>query len=317
MKTGKVSENIIFRSIIKNKDKGAADNLSCALFTGYVCDSNDARTGSHALIRAINRSYESGYKPVSAAVTITIPENIREKRVREIMEGIYSTARENEITVNTGHSEVIPGIRDVAVSVVVTGQPFFDGSMSKEDANMSKRAFPGQAVVMTKWIGIYGSVWIAINRGNDVRSRYPDFLVKDAEDLERFLSVRKEAAIAYSHGDRCMYACSDGGIYAALWKLADRSDSGINAELKAIPVKQETVELCEFYDINPYRLRSDGALLIATDDPDGLMSRLAEEDIPSSVIGYMTDGRDRIVTNGDEKRFLEEPAQDELCKILW
>jgi hydrogenase maturation factor len=37
--------------------------------------------------------------------------------------------------------------------------------------------------------------------------------------------------------------------------------------------------------------------------------------IPASVIGRITDGNDRVIVNGDEKRYLEPPKSDELYKV--
>lgn len=72
-----------------------------------------------------------------------------------------------------------------------------------------------------------------------------------------------------------MHDLSQGGIFTALWEMAERAGVGLEVDLKRIPVKQETIELCEYFDINPYNLYSAGALLIGTDRPanDGRCAR--------------------------------------------
>ncbi|HPU63013.1 MAG TPA: hydrogenase maturation factor, partial [Mobilitalea sp.] len=76
------------------------------------------------------------------------------------------------------------------------------------------------------------------------------------------------------------------------------------------------VEICEFFDINPYMLISGGCLLIVTDRGNLLTDRLIAEGIPATVIGRITEGNDRILLNGEERRFLEPPKADELYKVI-
>ena len=178
-------------------------------------------------------------------------------------------------------------------------------------------AVPGDAIVITKWIGLYGSVMIAKNCYEELRSRYPAFIMDDAIRFERYLSVDAEAKIAYELGERCMYACGEGGLYAGLWNMTYTSGVGMSGYYKDIPIRQETVELCEFYDINPYKLRSEGSLIVVTSSPDELMKNYSDAGIPSSIIGYITEHKERILIYGDEKKHIQKPARDELCKVLW
>ena len=86
-------------------------------------------------------------------------------------------------------------------------------------------------------------------------------------------------------------------------------------DLKKIPVKQETIEICEYYDINPYYLYSAGAMLAGTDNGEALVAELAAAGIPAVVIGRVTDGKDRIIRNGEDVRFLDRPKQDEWYRV--
>lgn len=65
-------------------------------------------------------------------------------------------------------------------------------------------------------------------------------------------------------GADALYVLGTGGVLAGLWKMAEAGETGIQADLRKIPVRQETIEICERFDLNPYRLFSEGALLIGT-----------------------------------------------------
>ena len=79
---------------------------------------------------------------------------------------------------------------------------------------------------------------------------------------------------------------------------------------------QETIEVCEHYRLNPYQLTSVGSLLMVTDDGEALTDALRSHQIQAVVIGKMTDNNDKILHNGDEIRYLDRPAPDEILKIF-
>ena len=126
-----------------------------------------------------------------------------------------------------------------------------------------------------------------------------------------------QAAGAYPPAFRvqAMTDVSEGGIFAALWKLAEASGVGLEVDLKKLPIRQETVEICNFLDLNPYGLASSGSLLIAAKDGAGLAGLLERNGIPACVVGRTTEGNDRILRNGEEKRFLEPGKPDERYRI--
>jgi hydrogenase maturation factor len=80
-------------------------------------------------------------------------------------------------------------------------------------------------------------------------------------------------------------------------------------------IKQETVEVCEFCHLNPYQLTSAGSVLIFTDRGEELVSKYEQLGVQASVLGKTTTDTARVILGGDEKRFLDRPATDELLKI--
>ena len=53
-----------------------------------------------------------------------------------------------------------------------------------------------------------------------------------------------------------MQQIGSGGILAALWDLTEASGTGMKVDMAEFSIRQETVELCEFYRLNPYLLTS-------------------------------------------------------------
>ena len=55
---------------------------------------------------------------------------------------------------------------------------------------------------------------------------------------------------------------------------------------------------------------------MTTERGHDLVRVLEKEGIAASVIGKTTDNNDRVVVNGEERRFLEMPKPDELYKVF-
>jgi hydrogenase maturation factor len=98
--------------------------------------------------------------------------------------------------------------------------------------------------------------------------------------------------------------------------MAERGGCGLEADLKAIPIRQETIEVCEFLGVNPYLLTSAGSALIACDDAEALLQKLSERGINAAVIGHLKEGHEKVLRNDDEMRFLDMPQADELVRIM-
>ena len=121
-----------------------------------------------------------------------------------------------------------------------------------------------------------------------------------------------EAATAVKSGADYLHAARGGGVFGGLWELAAANGVGLVVDLKCIPVRQETIEVCEFFDLNPYELSAGGSLLAVTQNGGELVRRLADAGIPAAVIGRTTQGNDRIVRHGEESRYLEPADGDQL-----
>ena len=157
--------------------------------------------------------------------------------------------------------------------------------------------------------------YIINNNREKILEKYVEDVVKRAYGNRSDLSIAKEACIAIENGAVSLHDMSQGGVYAALWDMAEASGTGLLVDFRAIAVRQEIIEICEIFDINPYELNSCGSLLITSSDSERIIKALAEEGIDACVIGKVTDGNDKIINNLDDVRFLDKPVQDEIYRL--
>ena len=164
-----------------------------------------------------------------------------------------------------------------------------------------------QDIVVSKWIGLEGTARLAGENYERLRQRFPARMVDEAAAFDRYLSVIPEAATAMKSGVCGIQAVSGGGIFAALRERAEEAGVGLEADLRKIPVRQETIEICEVFGENPYELSSGGCLIMTTEDGNALVTALLREGIPAVVIGRTTRGNDRVLYNEGRKSYLNKP----------
>lgn len=229
--------------------------------------------------------------------------------LKEIMESLTNLAQQHKVEIIGGHTEVSAVVNQPLVSVTGVGK------VKKDRLITTGGLKPGDDIVVTKYIGIEGSSIIAHEREERLREQFSEDFIERVKSFGDMLSVLPEGRIAAELSASAMHDVTEGGIFGALWEMAAASGVGLEIDLKAIPIRQETVEICEVFDINPYMLISSGSMLIGTSRGTRLVSELEKAGVPAVVVGHATVGNDRVIINGDEKRFLEPPKVDELYKI--
>lgn len=340
MKTGKISGNVLKRSVLgqlrAEKDEiqsGAGVGGDCAIFsfpggemvscmqetvlaaidsTESVFDgSAPAFTMSWLIQKCANNLAAAGAEPVAVMISLFLPECAEEQDLKALMSQAESKCTELHMAIAGGQSRVEKNI--LAPVAVVSG---YGRLIDKTSDHSVRAARPGQDVVVSKWIGLEGTAFLAGRFRQQLLDRYPAYLVEEAANFDRYQSVLPEAAAAVKSGVCAMHDASEGGIFAALWELAEGAGVGLTIDLKKLPIKQETVEVCEFCGANPYQLMSGGCLLMTAEDGAFLAATLQKTGIPAVVVGKVTDSNDRIFVNGDEIRYMDRPARDEMYRVF-
>lgn len=188
------------------------------------------------------------------------------------------------------------------------------GGFEKRDGFMR----PGQDLVMAGYTGFSGTLMIGEQRIDSLKERFaPGFL--RCLDENRWYSTEQWMNSELASGNSPVTAyefAGEGGVFAALWNLSGIFNAGIDVDLRLLPMRQITVELCELFELNPYRLYSSNCLLLAADGGGQLVRRLRREGIPAETVGCVTRGIARQIRHGEEAAgYLERPQPDELLKL--
>lgn len=334
MKTGKISNSILKRSVLKRIDSGhpllqhspvvgceyavfappcslpvagpdakyRADNGCCEIVESTDC-------GMDAVYRTANSIAACGAVPVAAQYCVVLPEKACEQELKEIISALDGDCTTLKMALSGGRTQVSPAVTEPVVTV--TGMGFRPAGWELS----AEQCAPKQDIVMTKWIGIGGIRELTAQGAAEILERYSPELLEKAAGKRVDLSVLPEAALAAANGATALYSAAEGGIYAALWNLAEAGQVGLDVDFRSIPVRQEVIEICELFDINPYELESSGCLLMTTPHGCDIVKVFKKSGIPAQIIGRTTAGNDRLLRNQDEVRYLEPPKPDEMYRF--
>lgn len=321
MRPGKVSQTILKRSVLKNITYKSGRLLTapragmdCAryagaggqdlIFTVNPVSGLDDELGRTAFFRMCNDLAAAGAVPCGLLADICLPEGSSEPKLRLLMEQITALAKEYQMDILGGHTEVSRAVSEPRISL--TG--FGEAAGMRIDSGCLE---PGMEIVMTKWAGDAGSYRLAKQDPEGVRSRFSADFFECLAAYGRDLSCAGEARMAVQYGAKALHNGSEDGVFGALWEMGEASGVGLEVELEAIPIRQETVEVCEYFDENPYLIPADGVLLIGAPEGRRLAEDLRRHGVAAAVIGRAAGNRDRVIINGDERRFLVPPGRKE------
>lgn len=326
MKIGKVSQTVLKRSILKTLQFQREETIiqpsveeMCygievkedeqILSTSAALYGNEKDLGVFALAQVVNDLATRGAKAVGVSVHIMLPPYAYESRLKTMMEHIERAGSAHAVQILCAKAEVSPAINKAMV--YMNGM----GVLKKGELLQSNMGKADQDIVLLKWIGLEGTFRVMREKEEELSKRFVPTFLNEIQMLESEIFSEKALFLAKDFGVSAMHQITSGGILAALWEFAESSDVGMEVDLKKMSIKQETVEVCEYFHLNPYQLTSAGSVLIATDRGEELVSKFAEKGIQATVLGRTTVDKARVILGGEEKRFLDRPAADELLKI--
>lgn len=322
MKIGSIAENIYNRTVKKElsfvNDKCADFRRNCAFFDADIQGKNIIITNTRSsslsmmnctlsVISSLNELIIQGAEPVGLNINLLMSEKYSEEKMRKILASIEEVLDKADAKVLSFHGENASYIKEPVLTCSAIGY---------KKKNTRAVAKPGNDIVMIGTAGYAGASILAIKERENLLKRLPADYIDGAVVKPDGLIVKDEAALAIKSDDACIYHVSEGGVYATLWNMASESRVGLDIYIKNIPIKQETVEICNYLDLNPYELMSEGSLLVSLTDGQKLVDSLLEKGIKSAIIGKVTDSNDKVIINEDERKFITKPCPDELFKYI-
>lgn len=326
MKYGKISQTVMKRSVLKQidarrKESFLAPSVSevCAgihpeqgeniILTDISLYGNEKDLGVFAAAQAVNELAVRHAEPIGILVSILLTSYAYESRLKAIIQHIEETARTYGIEVMNVKVEVSPVVTSTILHMTAVGLQ--RTGLLQNEVNVC----PGDDLILINQAALEGSLRILREKKEELEERFVPFVLDKLERKLGRMFAKDAIELAYEAGAKKMRQITSGGILAALWDFAEEVNLGCEIDLKNISIAQETIEICEYYHLNPYQMTSAGALLLAAEDGAELVRKLKRQGIEVQLLGKMTKEQAKIMRNGEEQRFLDRPAPDALIEI--
>ena len=141
----------------------------------------------------------------------------------------------------------------------------------------------------------------------ELRTIYPEPYIEKLKNkrADRLPLIETETAAFYR--TTVIVPLGAGGLLSGLWSLGDREKAGLTVYADRLSYEQETIELCNHFNLNPLMLNSKGSYLLAADMGEELVYALRNAGLLVACIGRATEDKKRVIVFDDEERFIESP----------
>lgn len=326
MKAGNISQTVWRRSVQKQLNStrdeflfppsmeenctvyGISERCKAIQATASV-SGNSVEIGTFAIAKVLNDLVSSGGEPMGVSVQVILPLSASEECLKKMVGSMECMCREAEVQLTCIKAESNPAVIQSLVTATAVGEVYEDEIIRACGAKS------GQDIVLCGYVGLEGMLRVLAELEKELSRRFIPTFIRQMKELKKYMLATDAVKTARYAGAAAILQIGSGGIFAALWELAEASGIGMEVDLHRISIRQETVEVCECCSLNPYQMTSTGSFLMTADDGDTLVKALEEVGARAIKLGVATDGNARVITSGGEQRYLDRPAPDEL--MLW
>lgn len=246
----------------------------------------------------------------SMGIVLVLPKEIEEPELRLLVGILIKQCSRYKLFVDEIETRVSDRVTSVQVELVVTGNKRHSLGLFK-----TGKEFLGASIFFLGYAAESGSALLANLNRDRIASRYGaeyvrrmcdgvyDFRDSENPTLQKLKLIENQRGVIFPIGE--------GGVLAALRNMGESLNSGMEINLHSIPIYQESVEVCDFLDVNPYALYSGGSVLVVI-QPENVDKITGE----AVRIGQLTDNNDRVLLVGEEKRFISRADEDELYRFI-
>ena len=331
MKTGKVTQTAWRRTISQYIDRTGGNihpaiEECCADFSvaaGYTDDYGEpdriiaaqaSSTGDapmtpvFAMAESVNALVSKGAEVRGVLLSFDLPTWMEEKALENILAEAARAGKEHMLPILNIQVQTIPSLTHMLTHVTAVG--CMEGEIETGAAEVKNLD-----VIIAGPVGMAGSLQILEEKEAELRRYFQQGFLNRLRQHRDEIFAMSAVHMAYTAGAK-IWQAGQGGILAALWNMGETLGVGMELDMKKFPILQETIEVCEQYNINPYLLTSAGTMLFALQGGERLAEKLRQSGCRAAVIGHTIRRRERVLHNGEDIRYLDRPAADEIWKIL-
>lgn len=327
MKIGKLSDEelkrYIFKHISNNRKEvlnGAEIGMDTAvldldgdiavLSTDPITGASDG-IGKLSVNVSCNDVASEGAEPVGILLSVLVPPSCELEDLEKIIIEANDECQKIGLDIIGGHTEVTDAVNKIIITSTVIGK-------IKRDSIVNPKLVKNNDIIcISKDIALEGTVIIASEK-NDITLSNKE--LEEIKELSQQISIVDEALLAKKFNVKFMHDITEGGIYGALWESSEFLHKKFVVEKELIPIRDISKKICNYYDIDPYRLISSGSIVMIFDEDDFFEYKLEceKKNIKITKIGYISSGKNVEVIHDslDNVEEIKNTTTDELYKVV-
>ena len=174
-----------------------------------------------------------------------------------------------------------------------------------------------KSILMYGYAASYATAVILDSKWEELSLRYDyRYLLEQKRIHQMQLDIGKPDI---SCEDEFIYEIGKGGVLTSLYDLSKELKCGLGINMREIPIIQSTVEIAEYFRLNPYNMLSK-AYLIVTDNAERTKEELLDKGYSTVLIGALYADVFKVVNDKYEEdgevSYINRPAKDEIYKIM-
>jgi hydrogenase expression/formation protein HypE len=265
--------------------------------------------GQLAVNGTVNDLAMSGARPLFLTAAFILEEGLPMEDLARVTQSMSLSAAQAGVSIVTGDTKVVSHGSADKLFITTAGVGLVPEGVSISASN----AKPGDVVIVSGSIGDHGmAIWSTregIDFGGNLRS--------DTAALNTLVDAMIRAGDVHVLRDP-----TRGGLATSLCEIAGSSDTGIELEANAIPVRDEVKAACELLGIDPLFVANEGKLvaMVAESDADAVLHGMRAIPLGRDArrIGRVVSEHPGVVLMKTEiggSRILDVPFAEQLPRI--
>ncbi len=248
--------------------------------------------GRYVIIINGNDLVTAGAVPYGFLVTLVAPVGNEESRLLAIQRELHEAAKDRNISILGGHTEISSTVN----SIIVSG--FMVGFVPEVFLPKHESVEVGDVIVQVGWAGIEGTSILASEGRDKLKSHLTPSELQTATNTIELIDISERAlAINSKYRPKMIHDCTEGGILGGLYEMiyALRMGADITGPF---PVMNETGKICELLEIDPLRLISSGTFFVVATRKSAEQIVADDYQVPCRIIGKMRPSDEGVTCDG-------------------
>ena len=206
--------------------------------------------GKLAVCGTVNDLAMSGATPLYLSAGFIIEEGLPLSDLERIVASMAATAQAAGVQIVTGDTKVVDHGKADKLFINTAGVGLIPAGVEIS----GRLARPGDVILLSGTMGDQGTTIMSQREG----LRFASSLTSDCAPLNGLVAAMLESAQGMIH---CMRDPTRGGLATTLNEIARQSNTGVEIDERAIPVRDQVRAACEMLGLDPLYVANEGKLI--------------------------------------------------------